>query len=392
MWNSLCGYVMIRLDGLGLERMLNRMLQAGMPVWNVHREGRARMTAEIRAKDFMQLRALRRGARCRIHILERHGMPFVIARFRFRKLLIAGAILCFAAILAAQTRIWNIHVEGCTRVPEAVIYRALDSAKVQPGMPRSGVETSALGQIVRSFDERIAWAGARVEGVTLCIQVVEAEPIPGRPDKSSPTNVVAQKDGIIERVTALSGKSSVAPGDAVRAGDILIRGDITREGGQQMLVYAEGEVLAQVWYTQSVTLPCKQEKLMRSGQSVPYRSLLIAGLPVYRTSQPFDAYELATSGEEKMTGLILPVQFLSGDCYELTLQQVPAPKEDVLAEALFRAELQALDKVPKESRILKKRSEAVELPDGSIKATVAICTQEQIGVTRSLNSAVLEPQ
>ena len=268
MWNSLSGYVMIRLDGLGLERLLNRMLQAGMPVWNVRREGRTRMTAEIRAKDFLRLRALKKGARCRIHIVERHGVPFVLARFRFRKLLLAGAVLCFIAILAAQTRVWLIRVDGCSRVPEAVVLRALTAAEAGVGMPREQVKMSVLGQAVRAYDDRIAWAGVRLEGITLHVQVVEAEPIPERPDKSVPADVVARKDAIIERVTALSGKSSVSPGDAVRAGDILIRGDITREGGaQRVLVYAEGEVIAQVWYTESITLPCTQERLIRSGRN-----------------------------------------------------------------------------------------------------------------------------
>ncbi len=385
MWNSLCGYVMIRLDGLGLERMLNRMLQAGMPVWNVRREGRARMTAEIRAKDFLRLRALKKGARCRIHIVERHGVSFVLARFRFRKLLLAGAMLCFLAVLAAQTRVWLIRVDGCSRVPEAVVLRALDSAEAAVGMPRAQVKASVLGQAVRAYDDRIAWAGVRIEGITLHVQVVEAEPIPERPDKSVPADVVARKDGIIDRVTALSGKSSVSPGDAVRAGDILIRGDITREGGaQRVLVYAEGEVIAQVWYTESVTLPCTQERLMRSGRTASYRTLFLAGLPVYRSAQAFAEYELENTGETAITGLILPVRQVTGICYELTMQQLPAPKEEVLAEAMFRAELQALDAVPKEARILKKRSETSELPDGSIRATVAICTEEQIGISRSL--------
>lgn len=384
MWNSLCGYVMIRLDGLGLERMLNRMLQAGIPVWNVRREGRARMTAEIRAKDFLRLRALKKGARCRIHIVERHGMPFFFARFRFRKLLLSGAVLCFLVLLAAQTRVWLIQVDGCSRVPEAVILRALTTADAKVGMPRAQVQTSALGQAVRAYDDRIAWAGVRLEGITMHVQVVEAEPIPERPDKSVPADVVARKDGIIERVTALSGKSSVSAGDAVRVGDILIRGDITREGGTQVLVYAEGEVIAQVWYTKTVTLPCAQEKLMRSGKTELYRALFIAGLPVYRSTQTFADYEIEEMGEEAVAGLIIPVRHVSGVCYELSMQQVPAPKEEVLAEALFRAEIQALDALPKEARILKKRSETSELPDGSIRATVAICTEEQIGITRSL--------
>lgn len=392
MWNSLCGYVMIRMDGLGLERMLNSMLQAGIPVWNVRREGRTRMTAEISAKDFLRLRSLRKGARCRIHIAERHGMPFLLARFRFRKLLVLGALLCFALLAAAQTRVWHIRVEGCARVPEAVVLRALAEAQAEVGMACANVEAAALGQAVRAYDSRIAWTGIRLDGVIMQVQVVEAEPIPELPDKSQPADVVAKKDGIVERVTALSGKASVKPGDAVRLGDILIRGDITREGAaERLLVYAEGEVFAQVWYTASVTLPNTQQRLLRSGRTAPYRAVLIAGYPVYRTAVDYDAYELETTDDAVFRGLILPVRQVRGVCHELTEQEVIADQEEILSEALFRAELEAIERVPKTARILKKVSETTVLEDGGITAVVAICTQEQIGMTREIDAAQLAP-
>lgn len=380
MWNSLSGYVMIRLDGLGLERMLNAMLLNGIPVWNVKKESRARMTLEMRAKDFYRLRPLKRGKRCRIHIMERHGMPFLLARFRHRKLLVLGALLCGILLIAAQTRIWLIRVEGAVRVPQAVVLRAAEEAGVYTGMPRSAVELAALSQTVRAYDERIAWAGARTDGIILTLEIVEAEPIPPRPDKSIPSNVVAKKDGIIEKVTALSGKSNVKPGDAVRAGEILIRGDITREGAAEPLyVFAEGDVIAQVWYTSTVTLPCTEEQLLPSGQTETFKIIEFAGLPLFRTESGFQEYEEEITGESKQRGLVLPLRVKNGVRRELTIQEVPADADEIIAEALFRAELAALEQVPKDAQIIKKVSESSTLEDGRIQATVAVCTREQIG-------------
>ena len=386
MWNSLFGYVMIRLDGLGLERMLNGMLQAGIPVWNVKKESRARMTLELRAKDFNRLRSLKRGKRCRIHIVERHGMPFLLARFRFRKLLVLGALLCGVLLIAAQTRVWMIRVEGAVRVPKAVVLRAIEEAGVSVGIPRSDIGLAVISETVRAYDERIAWAGARMDGVALTMQIVEAEPIPERPDKSVPSDVVAKKDGIIEKVTALSGKANVKPGDAVRAGEILIRGDITREGAAERLyVFAEGEALAEVWYKAAVTLPCTVEALLRSGKSEPFRVIELARLPLFTTQAAFSDYEEEVTGTSTQRGLVLPLCVKSGVRYELTKQAVPANPEEIIAEALFRAELNVLEQVPKEAKIIKKISESAILEDGSIQAIVAVCTQEQIGITKPID-------
>ncbi len=385
MWNSVSGYVIIRLDGLGLERMLNAMLLNGIPVWNVKRESRARMTLEMRAKDFHRLRPLKRGKRCRIHIVERHGVPFLFARFRFRKLLVFGLLLCGFLTIAAQTRIWLIRVEGAVRVPQAVVLRAAEEAGVYLSMPRSAVELASLSQAVRAYDDRIAWAGARTDGIILTLQIVEAEPIPPRPDKSIPSDVVAKKDGIIEKVTALSGKSNVKPGDAVRAGEVLIRGNITREGAAEPLyVFAEGDVIGQVWYTSSVTLPCTEEKLLRSGQSEPFRVIEVAGLPLFRTESGFAQFEEEFRQESAQRGLVLPLKVKNGVRYELTVQEVPADANEITAEALFRAELAALEQVPKDAQIIKKVSESTMLEDGSIHAVVAVCTREQIGSTKPM--------
>ncbi len=385
MWNSVSGYVIIRLDGLGLERMLNAMLLSGIAVWNVKKEGRARITLEMRAKDFHRLRTLKRGKRCSIHIMERRGVPFLFARFRFRKLLIFGLLLCGLLVIAAQTRIWLIRVEGAIRVPPAVVLRAAEEAGIFVSMPRSAVELASLSQAVRAYDDRIAWAGARTDGIILTLQIVEAEPIPPRPDKSVPSDVVAKKDGIIQKVTALSGKSNVKPGDAVRAGEILIRGNITREGASvPMYVYAEGEALAQVWYTSSVTLPCTEEKLLRSGQSESFRVIEVAGLPLFQTESRFSQFEEEVRQESVQRGLTLPLKVKSGVRYELTIQEVPADANEITAEALFRAELAALEEVPKDAQIIKKMSESTILEDGSIRAVVAVCTQEQIGVVKPM--------
>ncbi len=385
MWNSVSGYVIIRLDGLGLERMLNAMLLSGIAVWNVKKEGRARITLEMRAKDFHRLRTLKRGKRCSIHIMERRGVPFLFARFRFRKLLIFGLLLCGLLVIAAQTRIWLIRVEGAIRVPPAVVLRAAEEAGIFVSMPRSAVELASLSQAVRAYDDRIAWAGARTDGIILTLQIVEAEPIPPRPDKSVPSDVVAKKDGIIQKVTALSGKSNVKPGDAVRAGEILIRGNITREGASvPMYVYAEGEALAQVWYTSSVTLPCTEEKLLRNGQSEPFRVIEVAGLPLFQTESRFSQFEEEVRQESVQRGLTLPLKVKSGVRYELTIQEVPADANEITAEALFRAELAALEEVPKDAQIIKKVSESTILEDGSIRAVVAVCTQEQIGVVKPM--------
>ncbi len=383
---------MIQVEGPGLERFLNRALAAGARLWNVRRKSRSCMTLEISAKDFLcRMPKARREARCRIRILERHGAPFVIARFRWRKLLVAGCLLFACGIFAASTRLWRVEVQGCYRVPEAVVYRALEQAGIEVGMSSAKIVNADVAKAVSAFDQRIAWTGVRTVGVTLHVEVVEAEPIPQLPDESVPTDVIAQKDGLIEKVTAYSGKANVAPGDAVRAGDVLIRGDITREDAEKpLLVHAEGEVLAKVWYEASIVLPPTAQQLMPSGKTEPYRALYVARIPVFVSQAPYVHYTVERSSEAKAPGMVLPLQQVRGVYRELTLQDVEQPLAERKAEALFQAELQALEQVPKGAVVLEKRAEAQVLEDGSIKGQVQVCALEQIGVPKEIGETPIQ--
>lgn len=389
MWNSLNGYVMIQVNGFSLEKLLNRMLQSDIPVWNICRQGATGMTLEIKAKDFIHLRRLKKGIRCKLHIIDRRGMPFVLARFRFRKVLAGGLLLGGLLLFVAQTRVWAIQIEGLYEVPETVVEQALASQGIKLGMPRAKVEPASLSEAVNAYDGRIAWAGAHLDGVALKVQIVEADTIPPLPDKSKPVDIVATKDSIIRSVTALNGKPCVADGDAVRAGDTLIRGDITREGAaERMLVHAEGEVQAEVYYTTEITLPGTKVILGRSGNAEPYRALAIAGFPVYHSKVKYAFYEEVSDADAGMRGLVLPIRYQSGLCYELVEQKVPADREEVLAEALFLAELEVLWNVPKDARILNKDSEAHWNQNGTLTATATVSTLEQIGaISYILNGA-----
>lgn len=385
MWNSLLGYVIVQVEGLGLERFLNRAMGDGVRLSNVRRISRTQMTMEMSARDFIEkIPPVRRKYRCRVRILKRKGIPFVLARFRWRKLLVVGCGLMSALLLFASTRLFFISVEGCYQVPEAVVRRALEEAGVAIGNPIADVENASLGRFVRSYDQRIAWAGVEKRGVTLTVEIVEAEPLPKFVAEDAPADVVATKDGLVEKVTALYGKPSVAPGEAVREGEVLIRGDITREGGAQMLVHAKGSVMARVWYMGKTTCPATQTKLLDTGNSAEYMSLTVAGFSVRQTPCPYAYGRLELDTASALNGLILPVKIARGRWIEQAMGEVPAVLEEQLAFAAFEAELSAFEQLPQDALILEKRASTEIHPDGRVTGIVEICALEEIGATKAL--------
>ena len=57
-WNYLLGYVMIQVEGQGIERFVNLSLQNGIGIWGVRRKSRLTITAYVTLEDFYKLRPL----------------------------------------------------------------------------------------------------------------------------------------------------------------------------------------------------------------------------------------------------------------------------------------------------------------------------------------------
>ncbi|MDD4074966.1 MAG: sporulation protein YqfD [Eubacteriales bacterium] len=253
LWNYLCGYVIIQIEGLGLERFINRMLEAGLPIWGIRREDGGAMTASVSIAGFYALRRLIRSEGWSVRIREKHGLLFRLSRLRRRKVLLYGWAPTLMALLCLSRMIWIIDITGCDAVKEETVRQAIHAQGVYPGVARRGHTVETLQSAVEASDARISMASVTISGVVMRVEVREAEPGPAVQDDSVPAHVVARRDGVILSVTALKGHAVVKEGQLVRAGDMLISGDLTREGGEPLFVHARGQVLAETVYTADVT-------------------------------------------------------------------------------------------------------------------------------------------
>lgn len=384
MWKSIDGYVIIQIKGADVERLLNEMQFAGIPVRNIRRVDRATIRCQLRATDFKRLHGLRNRRRCRIRIVSRSGVPFHLARFWRRKALWIGLALVFAAIAVLSTRICFIRVTGCERIAEQTVLRALESLGVTVGRPRSGLSLPTLGNELLATDSRIAWAGLSLDGVVLTVEIVEAVIVPEPIDPNTPCEVVAAKDGVIVRVVARAGTPAVRAGDAVQAGDVLINGDLTREDSQLPLrVHAYGEVRANIYYFSEAAVLPETMELQPSGQSVPYRAAYIGNLMLYESDVPYAEYQLSGLQTESLAGAVLPLRVVAGTCEELTEQPRTMDEPEMKEQAAYEAEQGAFLRIPKDAAIVEK-TVTYTVYDGCLVAVVCIITEESIGIKKEL--------
>ena len=102
--------MVVHLSGYSPERFLNLCSHHKIVLWGLTSTGTEyEMCMSIAA--FRKVRPLVRKTQTRVVILERHGLPFLLWKYRRRKLFAAGAFFCVVLLYVMSLFIWNIHIE-----------------------------------------------------------------------------------------------------------------------------------------------------------------------------------------------------------------------------------------------------------------------------------------
>ncbi len=382
LWNFLSGYVMISVEGLSLEKFLNLAAQANIRLWNVRRLSYIKMTACVSRQGFHKLRACLRGLRnTRVHIETKHGAPFRLSFLRFRKALLPGALLFAAALVAAAMFVWEVRVEGNERVREEIVLRAVEARGARRFAQRKDLDMLAIASAAAAADERIAWAGVKLQGTRLVIEIVESDKEPALLDEG-PADIVALKDGVVGGITVLEGLARVSENSAVRAGDVLISGTITRDGGAPRFVRARGEIIGRVWYESSARIGAYRIVQKRTGRVRTVTRISIAGWEVQSGGEEgFASFEAEPIVSQTLGALFLPVYYIRERQYELAEAQEPLPKEQMMEAARGMALARLYERVAPNSTIHAVTAKYTE-QEGALLCELFAEAEEPLGVVR----------
>ena len=151
--------------------------------------------------------------------------------------------------------IWDFQVSGNDTVPTETILRALEDYGITVGSPGLHIDQETMRNHVLLALPEVSWLAVNVRGCVAHVQVVERHRPPKAADRSTVTNIVARRAGLITKVEALEGQAMVLPGATVTEGQLLISGVSETEHIGARFVHSMGAVWARTWYELSVSVP-----------------------------------------------------------------------------------------------------------------------------------------
>ncbi len=355
------------VSGLNLERFLNTLQKEGIALLRVSRADRHSLHCICRTADLERIAAIAAEKGWRFENAAPVGAAAGLRRLWERPGLLAGALLACALLVFAMQFVWLVRIEGAGAY-RADIAAYLAEEGYRPGMRKSGMDAPRLALLLQRRYPEVAWFRVYVSNVTLTVECTQGVPPPPLPS-SEPSDLLAARDGVVQAVEVYAGTAMVHPGDAVRKGQLLIKGEERGQDGEAVPVCARGRVVARCWQETQVRIPLEETVSRETGRSTVLTQLCTPwrcwpselDAPAYLTSQLYRT-------DMPLTGCFFPVWQRKLEYRELALESVLRPAHEVKQEA-EKAAAGALGRLLRGMRITQQWLKSETGSDGYVYAT-----------------------
>lgn len=277
--------ITVRIEGFQIGKLLDAAARSGMLLKAIRVDSETAARAEIAACDLKQLQKLA-GARYRVTPQVRRGVVYQTRALLRRPMLVIGVLLAASMVIAESFFVAAVTIDGYRAIPESALRDCLAASGVREGVYRPGIDWGQAEAALFETFPQIMWVRLVYDGRLVVLEVAETGHqiirgeselaadeeklfIPAPEPQNGYCNIVAARSGYIERIDPLWGDAMAEPGDYVKKGQILIRGQIPIEtttfdenAPKEYYVRARGEVWARVPYR----LTFRQERYLRSAQ------------------------------------------------------------------------------------------------------------------------------
>ena len=260
------GYVRITVEGYYIERFINICTTSKILIWNLKREKGVKLYLNIGIKDFYKAIKVAKKLKCKVKIIRKRGIPFLINKYKKRKIFFIALITIAILIGISTNYVWNINIEVEENLEIQNIERDIKEAGLEVGMLKNKVNVQDIVNKIRLKRSDISWMGIELKGTNAIVKIVKSKEAPEIIDEKDYSNIVSDKSGIVTKIIAQNGTALVKVGDEVKEGQILIQGVMEGKYTGTRFVHSLGEIEAIVKYNKTKKIPLKTTEKSLQGK------------------------------------------------------------------------------------------------------------------------------
>lgn len=208
--------ITIEIQSMIPERFINLLWKNGVKVKNVVKTNVTTFILDIDLKDYAVMENIARRTGTKVKIVKRKGISFLILFLKRRFSLVIGIFIFSFIIYFMSTFIWDIDITSTNGVTPYEIRQQLKKYGIKPGINKNTIDVYKIEEKLIKDIDNIMWVKARIEGGKLVVKAEERQSPPTIVKEDEPCNLVAKKDGEVQRVYTTSGSAIVQNGDIVK--------------------------------------------------------------------------------------------------------------------------------------------------------------------------------
>lgn len=167
----LLGYVDIKVSGYFTERFVNLCFAKSVFLWKLNYISSFEIGARISISDFRKIRAIAKASKCKIHIMSKKGIPFIINNYRRRKIFAITLVVVAILVFSLTRFIWNIEIKCDGKINQNQILKILQENGIKKGNLISNINTQqAINEICLKY-ESISWCGIKIQGTNVIVSI-----------------------------------------------------------------------------------------------------------------------------------------------------------------------------------------------------------------------------
>jgi len=390
LWNYVRGYVIIIVEGYFIEKFINICTNRRILLWDIRVHKDRLVTMRVSIEGFKKIRPVARKTKCRVSILKKVGLPFILNRYRNRKAFFIGGIFFIILMFVLTSFVWSVEIYGNRDIPAEVIEALLAENGIKAGVLKYRIDTEeAVTNILLELSD-IVWVSVEVKGTKVRVDLRERIKAPEIIPKNVPCDVVAKKDGFIKQVIAKQGIEAVGEGDTVKKGQVLISGKIPLKGedGKFRLVHAMGIVYARTWYGEKEPVITERTDKIPTGRVIRDYTveLFDRKIDILKPKIKFENYFVQKKTSKLTIGenFVFPVELTVVSYHEEKIEKTFINEEVAKKLAVESAYRRLSERIPEDAEIVRRNVKFEKKEDGSLVADVIFECIEDIGTERKI--------
>ena len=224
MINYIKGYYVLVVEGIDTEKYLNFICKNRVPIYNVKRIDKTKVEFSVSRSDLKKIKNMYRGNKFEVKIKQKTGIPFLARRIYKYKTMVFSAIVSLLLLLSTTQFVTDIYIDCPEGIDKKVLKAELEECGLKPGVFKKTIDRKIIRDHIMQEIDEVAYLSINVKGTNVFVTVTKKDDESTKVANSNYCNIIASKNGIIEKVIARSGEAVVQVGDIVKKGDLLIQG------------------------------------------------------------------------------------------------------------------------------------------------------------------------